>query len=246
MLGATLLGLPLPLTPLQILWMNLVTDGLPAIALGMEPPSPGLMERPPRPPGEGVLGGGLGWQLLGRATAIGLSALAAFLWMLTAGHDLTVARTTAFTALVTAQLVYVFSARSERLDPLERPLGSNRWLVAAVALSGLAQLGALSLPFLQGALETVPLPPDGWLVVAVAAGWPALWDLARHAWEVGRGRSRRGERSGSGPQNGSREAIRTQDAQMCAIIPGRGERAGPAQHDRLRTGGRLGGGAVLG
>ncbi|MFO7255430.1 MAG: cation-transporting P-type ATPase [Bacillota bacterium] len=192
MLGATLLGLPLPLTPLQILWMNLVTDGLPAIALGMEPPSPGLMERPPRPPGEGVLGGGLGRQLLGRATAIGLSALAAFLWMLTAGHDLTVARTTAFTALVTAQLVYVFSARSERLDPLERPLGSNRWLVAAVALSGLAQLGALSLPFLQGALETVPLPPDGWLVVAVAAGWPALWDLARHAWEVGRGEVEKG------------------------------------------------------
>lgn len=186
MLGATLLGLPLPLTPLQILWMNLVTDGLPAIALGMDPPSPGLMERPPRRPGEGVLGGGLGVQLLGRATAIGLSALGVFLWMLVAGHDLVVARTAAFTTLVTAQLVYVFSARSERLDPLERSPGSNRWLVGAVALSALAQAGALSIPFLQGALQTAPLPSEAWLAVLVATFWPLVWDLARHAWHVGR------------------------------------------------------------
>ncbi|HEY8531430.1 MAG TPA: cation-transporting P-type ATPase, partial [Limnochorda sp.] len=184
MLGATLLGLPLPLTPLQILWMNLVTDGLPAIALGMDPPSPGLMEQPPRRPGEGVFSGGLGRQLLGRAIFIGVSSLGAFLWMLAAGYGLVVARTGAFTALVVAQLAYVFSARSERLDPLERPVGSNRWLVGAVGLSALAQLGAVYVPVLQRALETAPLPPEAWWVVLAAALWPAVWDLARHAWSV--------------------------------------------------------------
>src|SRR5690606_33057881 len=159
------------------LWMNLVTDGLPAIALGMEPPSPGVMDRPPHRADQGVLGGGLAGQILRRAGLIGTSALALFVWMLGTGADLMTARTAAFTALVAGQLVYVFSARSERLDPLDRPLGGNRWLVGAVLLSALAQAGALHLGFLQRVLETAPLTPDAWLGVLAAAFWPALWDL---------------------------------------------------------------------
>ncbi|BAS27430.1 cation-translocating P-type ATPase [Limnochorda pilosa] len=180
MLAATLLALPLPLTPLQILWMNLVTDGLPAVALGMDPPAPGVMDRPLRRAGDGVLAGGLGWQLLRRGAAIGASALGVFVWMLARGADLATARTAAFTSLVAAQLFYVFSARSEVQDPLERPLRSNPWLLGAVWLSWLAQTAALHVPILRSVLGTVPLPADAWAGVLLAASWPTLWDVARH------------------------------------------------------------------
>ena len=115
MLAATLLGLPLPLIPLQILWMNLVTDGLPAIALGLDPAERDMMLQKPRNPREGVFARGLLRRILFSGTTISLATLVSFLLSLwyypgTSWRS----RTMAFTALVLAQLVLSFQCRYER------------------------------------------------------------------------------------------------------------------------------------
>src|SRR5690606_39224435 len=113
MCSAILLGLPFPLLPLQILWINLVTDGLPAIALGIERAEHGLMQEPPRPPQEGIFSRGLGFKVLIQGVTIGLITMAVFSFALKTGTDLQVARTIAFCTLVFSQLTYVFACRSE-------------------------------------------------------------------------------------------------------------------------------------
>ena len=111
---AALLKLPLPLIPIQILWVNLITDGLPALALGMEPPEVGIMKRAPRHPDEGIFSRGLTGLIVGRGFQIALCTLLAFLLgTYSAAGNITLARTMAFTTLVMLQLVYVFECRSE-------------------------------------------------------------------------------------------------------------------------------------
>lgn len=177
MFGAALAGLPLPLLPIQILWMNLVTDGLPALALSVDPPEPGTMTRPPRPPREGVFSRGLGWRILGRGLVIGLSTLAVFLWQLSlAPGEVAKAQTAAFNALVFSQLLFVFQARSERLSLFALGLGGNRALVLATLLSVAMQLATVYSPFLATHFRTVPLTPRGWQAVFLAAAWPLAVD----------------------------------------------------------------------
>ncbi len=169
--GALAAGLPLPLTPIQILWMNLVTDGLPAMALGLEKPERALVRRPPRPPDEGIFARRLGIKILGRGLLVGLPTLAAFLWaMARVPGDLPYARSVAFATLITAQLIYVFDCRSESRGPLAMGAFTNWWLTGASLLSFVMLLGAVHWRPLQPVFETVPLGPTEWLVVLVASG----------------------------------------------------------------------------
>ncbi len=178
---AAVMRLPLPLLPIQILFVNLVTDGLPAIALGIDPPEPDAMRRPPRRPDEGVFARRLGIKILGRGTLLGLGTLTAFLIAFftlpgtpgVAPLDdpavLNPARTMALATLVCAQLIHVFDCRSERRAIWETPLSSNPWLVAAVASSVTALLLAIYWPPLAAIFETAPLQAWQWLVVLLLA-----------------------------------------------------------------------------
>lgn len=175
MLLASLIGMPLPLLPIQILWVNLVTDGLPAMALGVEPPEPGIMKRSPRPRSEGIFARNLGWTVLGRGIFIAFTTLLAFiLGMIYArlyGLDqLLVARSMALTALVMAQLFYVFECRSEVYSPFELGFGKNKYLLLAVLVSILMHLSALYLPFLQTIFKTLALDWQQWVIIIVLSG----------------------------------------------------------------------------
>ncbi|MGI6038231.1 MAG: calcium-transporting P-type ATPase, PMR1-type [Limnochordia bacterium] len=177
MFGATMLSLPLPLIPMQILWMNLVTDGLPAIALGVDPADRDVMQRPPRPPREGIFARGLHFRILLRGIMFALCTLAAFYWILTSsGGDLERARTVAFTTLVISQLIHVFQCRSEYHSIFELGFFSNPHLVLAVLTSGLMQLGVIYWPLLQPVFRTVPLDVTDWLLVALFSGWSVVLD----------------------------------------------------------------------
>ncbi len=171
MLLAAIAGLPLPLVPIQILWMNLVTDGLPAIALSVDPGDPDTMERSPRPPEEGVFARGLHLRIALQGLLIGLSTLTVFALELFLGSGmLKAAQTMAFTTLVMSQLLYVFQCRSEQHRVWELGVFSNPWLAGAVAMSALMQLGVLYISILQPVFNTVPLTIGQWAVVLFFSG----------------------------------------------------------------------------
>lgn len=172
---ATLFGMPLPLLPIQILWVNLVTDGLPAMALGLEPPEPGIMDRNPRPKSEGVFANKLGLIIIGRGIYIGVTTLAAFtvglIFVKLQGlNDLTIPRTMALTTLVFCQLFYVFECRSERYSPLELGFFTNKFLLIAVTVSITMQLAVIYTPFLQNIFNTSPLSGWQWIIIIFFAG----------------------------------------------------------------------------
>src|SRR3954470_17534652 len=134
MLFAMLLALPLPLVPIQILWVNLVTDGLPAMALGLDQPEGDVMKRKPRNPKEGVFARGLGWKVVSRGFLIGIVTLIAFILAYKDNpNQLEYAQTVAFITLVLAQLIHVFDCRSEKSILSRNPFG-NQYLVWAVLL----------------------------------------------------------------------------------------------------------------
>jgi Ca2+-transporting ATPase len=167
---AALLRLPLPLLPIQILWVNLVTDGLPAIALGVDPASHDIMMQPPRGSGESVFARGLSRKIIVRGVLISVATLGAFVWTLTAtGENLATARTVAFATLITAQLFHVFDCRSESQFIWQVGLFSNPYLVAAVVVSDVLLFAAVYVPFLQSVFNTVPLAIADWLLVILAA-----------------------------------------------------------------------------
>lgn len=173
MLAATLLGLPLPLIPLQILWMNLVTDGLPAIALGLDPVERDIMLQRPRRPDEGVFARGLLRRILFAGTTISFATLALFLFSLWYyPGQLERSRTLAFSALVFAQLIYAFQCRYERHSIFELGIWGNAYLILAVLLSGGAQVFLIHAPFLSRIFGTVPLSGDDWLLVGIFACFP--------------------------------------------------------------------------
>ncbi|MDH4155154.1 MAG: cation transporting ATPase C-terminal domain-containing protein, partial [Nitrospira sp.] len=173
MLFATLLGLPLPLLPIQILWMNLVTDGFPALALAVDPKAPDLMKRRPRRPEA---------QLLerDRLVAIGLEglmlsaiALGAFAFSLYGLHqDVEQARTVAFTVLVINQLVHAFNCRSDRWSLFQVGLGTNRPLLLAFALSLGIQIAVLTVPPVASIFKVASLPIEDWVLMGATGILP--------------------------------------------------------------------------
>jgi Ca2+-transporting ATPase len=174
---AMMMGLPLPLVPIQILWVNLVTDGLPAMALGVDQAESDLMRQRPRPARENIFARRLGWKIISRGLLIGFCTLGAFLITLRAGTgdpaSLVHAQTVAFATLVLAQLIHVFDCRSSR-SIFHRKLLENRFLVLAVLSSLLLMIAVLYVEPLQPVFKTVPLSLRDWALVVVAAGIPTF------------------------------------------------------------------------
>jgi Ca2+-transporting ATPase len=184
-----LLGMPLPLLPLQILWVNLLTDGLPALALGVEPAEEDVMRRPPRPPGEGVLGRGTWGYILAVGTLLGVLCLGVALPLFRAGDPAW--RTALFTTLTFAQMAHVLAIRSMR-DPLHRRgLLTNRPLLLSVGATVLLQLAVVYAPPLQAVFRTVALPGNTLGLCAAASGSVLL---AVEAGKFARGLARRNAR----------------------------------------------------
>lgn len=170
----TLVGLPMPLLPIQILWVNLVTDGLPAMALGVDGVEPDIMKRNPRQPDESVFARGLGHKILIRGTIMGIGALLVFIIGLWYGVGLLSARTMAFTTLVFSQLFFVFDCRSEEGGIFESGIFVNPLLVPAVLVSALMQIAVIYLPFLQAVFRTTALQGWQWLLILVVSCGPSL------------------------------------------------------------------------
>ncbi|HNZ90157.1 MAG TPA: cation-translocating P-type ATPase [Acidovorax sp.] len=155
---APLLLLPIPLLPIHILWVNLVTDGLPGLALAAEPAERGIMQRPPRPPGESLFAQGMWQHILGMGLLIAGLCLAVQAWALHTGHAHW--QTMVFTVLTLAQMAHVMAIRSEN-EPLWRlGLASNRPLLGAVLLTFALQMATIYVPFLNPIFKTEPLSLD--------------------------------------------------------------------------------------
>ncbi|WP_425484591.1 calcium-translocating P-type ATPase, SERCA-type [Kroppenstedtia pulmonis] len=171
---AMLAGLPLPLVPIQILWVNLVTDGLPAMALGVDPAEEDTMNRPPRNSRESIFARGVGWKIVSRGLLIGICTLGAF-WLAYSEmpEDLVRAQTVAFATLVLAQLVYVFDCRSDQSVFHRNPL-SNMALVLAVFSSAALLLAVMYYPPLQPIFHTTALGTREWALVISASTLPIL------------------------------------------------------------------------
>lgn len=174
MFFAMLLAMPLPLVPIQILWVNLVTDGLPAMALGVDPQEGDSMRRRPRDSRENVFARGLGWKILSRGLLIGICTLGAF-WM-TLGQEpdnLVRAQTVAFSTLVMAQLIHVFDCRSE-VSVFHRNIFENMYLLLAVLSSLLLLLVVIYFEPLQPIFRTMAIGFREWCLILVAAGIPTF------------------------------------------------------------------------
>jgi Ca2+-transporting ATPase len=178
---AALGGLPLPLLPIQILWVNLVTDGLPAMALGVDNKDPDVMSRKPRSPKESVFSQGLGTKIMLRGMQIAVGTLVVFvLGLVISGNDLALARTMAFTTLVFSQLFHVFECKSERHTVFETGIFSNMYLAGAVLMSTTMQLAVIYLPFFQAVFKTVPLSGLEWTIILLAAGGKMMLTALMH------------------------------------------------------------------
>jgi Ca2+-transporting ATPase len=162
--GSMLFGLPIPLKPVHLLWLNLVSDGAPALALGMEKGDPDIMKHPPRPPREPVINRDM-------AIGIGVIAVVDAIAILTAfyfgmqrypGH-LEAAQTIAFVTLCTSELLRAYTARSEYHSMFAIGVFSNKWMNWAVLASFLLVLAVVYLPFMNPFFDTVPLTLNDWL-----------------------------------------------------------------------------------
>lgn len=199
MFFAMMMGLPLPLVPIQILWVNLVTDGLPAMALGVDQPEKDLMEHKPRGAKENIFARRLGWKIISRGFLIGLCTLAAFWLTLRTAPDsaaqLVQAQSVAFATLVMAQLIHVFDCRSSRSIFHRNPF-QNKYLVLAVLSSVVLMLAVMYIPVMQPVFKTVPLGLRDWALVLVMAGIPTFLMGAGSVWGGKRSR-RRSSRGGT-------------------------------------------------
>lgn len=168
----------LPLLATQLLWINLVTDGAPALALGVDPPDADVMRKPPRAKNEGVITR----QMWVGIVYVGLIMAASTILVLDASlpggfiegsGGMRYAQTMAFTTLVLASLFNVLNARSDEQSAFFG-LFSNKWLLASIALSVLLQLAVVYVPFLQLAFSTVSLSIEDWILCTLAAS-SVLW-----------------------------------------------------------------------
>ncbi len=183
--AAPLLGLPLPLLPTQILWLNLLTDSLPGLALAVEPAEPDIMDRPPIKPGEGVFAGGRGWEVVWLGLFIGSMALALQFWGIKAGH---MWQSEIFTLFVVSRLAVAVAYRSTRASVLSLGLFTNKPLIGAVGLVLCAQVAAVYLPPMQRIFKTTALGGQELaLIVAAAVGLFLVIEIRKL---VGRSRSR--------------------------------------------------------
>jgi len=172
MFFAAIWGWPIPLLPLQILWINLVTDGLPALALGMEPPEGDIMRRPPRPAREPFITFSGGLLMASHALLMAAVVGAGFALAYQGKHELERARTIAFCTMAYSQLFYSLSCRSQRYTMPQLGLFSNPYLLGAILISALIQFGIVMLPASQALLDVSAMSVRDWLLVVVLALTP--------------------------------------------------------------------------
>jgi len=165
MAGATLLGLPLPLSAVQILYVNLATDGLPALALAVDPPEEDLMKRKPRNPRIGIFTRPVVTLMALGGVWSALVNLGLFIWALNSGRGLEQAMTMTFVSLVLIQFFKAYNFRSDRHSVLRRPF-ANKWLNLAIIWELVLLSLIVYLPFLHDAFGTYALSPTDWLIVA--------------------------------------------------------------------------------
>lgn len=165
MFFASLLYLDTPLLPIQILLVNLATDGLPAIALGMEPPNKEVMEQRPREKNESIFARGLKEKILVRGALIGICTVLAFLIARYYGATLKTARTIALSTLILSQLLHVFECKSEEKSLFQINIFTNLYLVAAVLISVAMLLGVIYVPVFSVIFHTSALSVKNWLIV---------------------------------------------------------------------------------
>ncbi len=175
LLVASLAGLPLPLLPLQILWLNLVTDVFPALALAMEPAEPDVMQRPPRDPQSAILSRAFvatigTYSFLITGATLGVFIVGLHLWNVDVSHAVTLA----FMTLALAQLFHVFNARSADRVLFTRRTFENLWVWGALALTVGLQVAAVYSPVLSDVLRTQPLGLADWTLVLVASILPLV------------------------------------------------------------------------
>ena len=199
MLFAAVIGWPAPLLAIQILWINLVTDGLPALALAMEPPERGILERTPRRVDDSVIG----WRrslvmVLHGSLMAGVGSIGFALAYGDSPAELSRARTVAFTTVALSQILYAFACRSPRWTVLQLGLWTNPFLWGAVGVSVLLQLTVVSLPLVQSTFQVSPLSWADWALVGCLALVPvATVESAKMVSAGLRARRTRSEADGS-------------------------------------------------
>lgn len=161
---AALFAMPLPLVPIQILWVNLVTDGFPALSLSVDPPEDDIMEQPPRKGNSSIFAEGLGSHILFSGALIGMSAIATFAIILSFTGNVDRARTTAFSTMILTELLYAFESRSERKNVLEIDFFRNPYLILANLVSLVLTLFVIYIPKLSEIFKTFPLEVNDWMI----------------------------------------------------------------------------------
>lgn len=175
MFVSSLVGLPAPLLPIHILWVNLVTDGFPALALGVDPVDPRIMERAPRKSDEAVVTKDRAVTILLQGSFIAFCSLLAFVLVLYVENEgIARARTAAFIVLACSQLFHAFNCRSSTESLFRLGLFTNKKLILATAVSFVLQMGVVYIPFLQSIFKTEPLGTFDWFLVLTISSFP-LW-----------------------------------------------------------------------
>ncbi|XOU94536.1 MAG: cation-translocating P-type ATPase [Candidatus Kerfeldbacteria bacterium] len=174
-------GWPLPMLAAQILWLNLVTDGFPDIALTMEPGEKGIMKQSPIPPNQPIIDREIKFIIILISALTGLLSLGLFYWVWKSTGDLEKARTMTFTAVALSSLMYVFSCRSLKSSIFKVGIFSNRYLLAAVFVGLLLQLIAIYLPFFQNIFQTVSLNIADWGIILLLGGL-AIFGIEISKW----------------------------------------------------------------
>ena len=177
MFVASLMGLPLPLLPIQILWVNLVTDGFPALALGVDTVDPDVMKRLPRNPHEPVITKQRAMLILAQGAFIAFCSLIAFSFvLLVEKQDITRARTSAFIVLSCAQLFHSFNCRSPKESLFKIGIFTNTKLIFANLVSFGLLMAVVYFPFLQNIFKTSNLSVFDWILVISISSFP-LWAM---------------------------------------------------------------------
>jgi Ca2+-transporting ATPase len=179
MLLAPLLGMPLPLTAIQILWINLVTDGLPGLALSQEPPEKTIMERPPHSPDEGILARGMGVEIIWIGALMGVVSLGIGYWGWSVGDEYW--STMVFTTLTLSQMGNALAIRSQRDSLFKIGLLSNKAMLGAVLFTLALQLIVTYWPLAQALLGTQALPPFE-LALSLLASTAVFWGIELSKW----------------------------------------------------------------
>jgi Ca2+-transporting ATPase len=172
MLVASLLGWPGPLLAIHLLWINLVTDGLPALALSLEPPEPGIMRRKPRRAKESILSPAIGLNIAWQGFLVGLVGLLGFALGYLAEGDAERGRAVAFCVVVYAELLRALAARSQQLTLFQLGLFTNPYLLLAIVVSGMLQLSITVVPFTQGVFAVPSHSIPEWLAIILLSLLP--------------------------------------------------------------------------